>query len=255
MTEKEKKIPAKWVWCAALAVLGLILRLFCPGYGFSGLFFLGLAALFPVYHVIGKISNIPLKKGLSMTLTGLLAVFFTAAAITGCVIVTASRGAEKTESEYVIVLGAGVNGTVPSRSLRERLDAAYEYLVNHPENIAIVSGGQGSGEDITEAQCMFDYLTGKGISPDRIWMEDKATSTLENLRYSLDLIEEKTGVRPAKTAVLSSEYHLYRAKMFASWLDLEAEPVAAKTVVPPLRWNYYLREIFAVWYYSLFGGN
>lgn len=254
MTNTKRTIPGKWIWCAGLTLLGLILWLFCPGYSFSGLFFLGLAALFPVYHVIGMISNIPLKKGLSMILTGLLVIFFTAAAITGCVIVSASRGVEKTESEYVIVLGAGVNGTVPSRSLRERLDAAYDYLVNHPENIAIVSGGQGNGEDITEAECMFRYLTAKGISPDRIWMEDKATSTLENLRYSLDLIEGKTGVRPAKTAVLSSEYHLYRAKMFAGWLNLEAEMVPAKTEVFLLRWNYYLREIFAVWYYTVFGG-
>ena len=101
---------------------------------------------------------------------------------------------------------------------------------------------------------MFRYLTAKGISPDRIWLEDKATSTLENLRYSLDLIEDRTGIRPAKTAVLSSEYHLYRARMFAGWLDLEAELVPAKTEVFPLRWNYYLREIFAVWYYTVFGG-
>ena len=190
-----------------------------------------------------------------MTLTGLLAVFFTAAAITGCVIVTASRGVEKTESEYVIVLGAGVNGTVPSRSLRERLDAAYEYLVNHPENIAIVSGGQGSGEDITEAQCMFDYLTGKGISPDRIWMEDKATSTLENLRYSLDLIEEKTGQRPTKIGVLSSEYHLFRASLFARACDVEFVGIPAITSRWGQRINHFLREIAGIWHYLILGGQ
>lgn len=254
MAATKKKIPAKWKWCIVLAVLGLILRLFCPGYGFSGLFFLALAALFPVYHGIGKIRLTSLKKGLSMALTAFLALFFTAMAITGGIIVASSRGTGETESEYLVVLGAGVNGTVPSRSLRERLDAAYEYLVNHPENIAIVSGGQGSGEDISEAQCMYNYLTAKGISPDRVWMEDQATNTIENLRFSLDVIEGRTGVRPGKVAILSSEYHLHRARMFAGWLDLEAELVPAKTVVPPLRWNYYLREIFAVWYYAVFGG-
>lgn len=254
MTDKKRKLPTKWKWCISLTVLGLVLRLFCPGYGFSGLFFLALAALFPVYHGIGKIRLTSLKKGLSMALTVCLVFFFSAMAITGCIVVSASRGTELTESEYVVVLGAGVNGTVPSRSLRERLDAAYDYLVNHPENIAIVSGGQGNGEDITEAKCMFDYLTAKGISPDRVWMEDKATSTIENLRFSLDVIEAKTGSRPDKIAILSSEYHLYRARMFASWLDLEAELVPARTVVLPLRWNYYLREIFAVWYYTVFGG-
>ena len=152
------------------------------------------------------------------------------------------------------MLGAGVNGTAPSLSLRERMDAALAYLTEHPEAVAIVSGGQGAGEDITEAQCMYDYLTAKGISPDRIWMEPKATNTLENLRFSLDLIQERHNIRPEKIAIVSSEYHLHRAKLFAGWLELEPELIPAKTVVFPLRWNYYLREVFAVWYYSLFGG-
>jgi uncharacterized SAM-binding protein YcdF (DUF218 family) len=189
-----------------------------------------------------------------MIATSVLILFFTAVSITGIIIVSSARGTEHPDSEYLVVLGAGVNGTVPSRSLRERLDGAYDYLIRYPENIAIVSGGQGSGEDITEAQCMYDYLLGRGISPDRIWMEPKATNTLENLRFSLDVIEEKTGSRPSRIAIVSSEYHLHRAGIFARWLELDADLVPAKTVVPPLRWNYYLREVFAVWYYSLFGG-
>ena len=169
--------------------------------------------------------------------------------------VRSSRGAEEPDSEYLVVLGAGVNGTTPSRSLRERLDAAYAYLLEHPDSLAIVSGGQGDGEDITEAQCMYHYLTDKGIDPERVWMESEATSTLENLQYSLNLIEENIGTRPGKIAIVSSEYHLHRAGLFAGWLDIEAELVPARTAIPPLRWNYYLREIFAVWYYSLFGGS
>ena len=211
-------LPRKWKRFFLLFFLGVVIKLFCPGYDMTGLAFMGVAALIPGYHLLDLIrERYPrFGKGLRM--------------------------------------GAGVNGTVPSRSLRERLDGAYEYLMTYPENIAIVSGGQGSGEDITEAQCMFDYLVARGIHPDRIWMEPEATNTLENLQLSLDVVEAKTGVRPRQVAILSSEYHLHRAGMFAGWLGLDAELVPAKTVVPPLRWNYLLREVFAVWYYLLLGG-
>lgn len=256
MDTEKKKLPAKWKWCACLVLAGAVIFLFCPGYDFTGLFLLGLAALIPMYHGIGMLSvrHRGLGKGVHMALTLFLAVFFAAVAVTSGIILRSSRGTDTPESEYLVVLGAGVNGTTPSRSLRERLDASLDYLNAHPDAVAIVSGGQGSGEDITEAQCMYNYLTGKGIDPGRVWMEPEATSTLENLRFSLSVIEQRTGNRPGKIAIVSSEYHLHRAGIFAGWLDVNAELVPAKTGILPLRWNYYLREVFAVWYYSLFGG-
>lgn len=256
MEQVKKKIPRKWKWFASLAVLGVFIKLFCPGYDMTGLAFLGLAALIPTYHVLGLliVRHRTLGKGLHMLLTGFLILFFAAVVITGGIIVHSSRGTPNASSDYLVVLGAGVNGTTPSRSLRERLDAAYNYLISHPDSVAIVSGGQGYGEDITEAQCMYDYLTQKGIDADRVWMEPEATNTLENLRFSLDVVEKRADIRPSRIAIVSSEYHLHRAGIFAGWLNLEADLIPAKTVVPPLRWNYYLREVFAVWYYSLFGG-
>ena len=256
MKIKMKKLLAKWKWFLFLTFFGIFVLLFCPGYDMTGLALLGIGALIPAYHLIHILypGHRTLSKGLHMALTLFLVVFIVAVSVSWCIIAHSARGTENPESDYLVVLGAGVNGTVPSRSLRERLDAALAYLTEHPEAVAIVSGGQGAGEDITEAQCMYNYLTAKGISPDRIWMEPKATNTLENLRFSLDLIQERHNIRPEKIAIVSSEYHLHRAKLFAGWLELEPELVPAKTEVFPLRWNYYLREVFAVWYYSLFGG-
>ena len=153
-----------------------------------------------------------------------------------------------------MVLGAGVNGTVPSLSLKERLNAAYDYLIAHPDAVCVVSGGQGRGEDITEALCMFTDLTDRGIAPERVWMEDRATSTRENIRFSLDLIEEKTGTRPAEIGLVSSEYHLYRAGLLARAEQVMSFGIPAKTSWVTLRVNYFLREIAAVWYYTIFGG-
>ena len=120
--------------------------------------------------------------------------------------------------------------------------------------ICIVSGGQGPGEDITEAKCMYDSLVSRGIDPTRIWQEDKSTSTRENIRFSLALIEENTGSRPAQAAVISNEFHLFRAGLFAKEQGLDMIGVPAKTTWFSLRANYFLREIVAVWYYTILGG-
>lgn len=251
----ERKLQRKWILCGLMTFLGLIAIFLLQGYDFSGYLFLGMAALIPIYHGLGILRQTRPRPGrwLTMILTLFLAVLFTAMTLTCAVIVRSSRGTPDPGSKYLVVLGAAVHGTVPSRSLTERMDGAYEYLVSHPDATAILSGGQGAGEDITEARCMFDYLTAKGIEPQRLWMEPRATNTLENLKFSLDLIEEKTGTRPDTVAIVSSEYHLHRAGIFARQLGLEPELVRAETDIAPLRWNYFLREIFAVWYYTIFG--
>ena len=80
----------------------------------------------------------------------------------------------KAESEQIpkntpaIVLGCSVRGKKPSRILTERLDAAKDYLEENPQAIAVLSGGQGADEDISEAECMYEYLSAHGITPERL---------------------------------------------------------------------------------------
>ena len=255
--QTKQTFSPKWLVCSILALLGIAAWAFLPGYRFSGIFLLALAALFPVYHLLASMKNThPCPwKGVHTALTLLLCVFFAAIAVTLGFLVRSARGTDAPDSPYAVVLGAGVNGRVPSRSLRERLDAAFDYLTAHPDSIAVVSGGQGEHEEISEAQCMYDDLTGRGIAPDRIWMEDQATNTAENLRFSAELIRKRTGETPDRIAIVSSEYHLHRAKFFAGREGLQADLVPAATEVVPLRWNYYLREVFAMWYYLFLGGT
>ena len=236
-----KRIAPKWILCGALAAAGLFLIFCLVGYKFGGLFLLGLAALIPVYHFLRH-------DFLRRVLTALLALGFVALSITGGVIARSARGAEAKDADYLIVLGCQVNGTVPSRMLRQRLDAALDYLVTYPEATAIVSGGMGSGENITEAACMYDYLTAHGIAPERIIREKKATSTMENLRFSLALMDS------GSVAIVSNEFHLYRAGQMAAMLGLEAELIPADTEYPILTASYFLREILAVWKFHLLGG-
>lgn len=244
-----------WAAVAALFILGIFIHFCVMGCSFLGLVVCGIAAILSCYLLLGILKKHRKKAAAALTwaLTALLCLGLIAAVITGVLIGNAAGGEDTTGCQYVIVLGAGVNGTVPSKSLQERIDAAYTYLTEHPQVICVVSGGQGPGEDITEAQCMYGRLTALGIDPERIWLEESSTSTRENIAFSLDLIEARTGVRPTSAGILSSEYHLFRAKAVAAEQGLTAVGIPARTGWAHLFINYFLREIVAVWFYALAG--
>lgn len=223
-----------------------------PGFRFSIILCIAFAALCLVVYLLLRFPS-PRNIRILKLIIVVCIIGAVAAGITLGFIVSAANPAENSPCRYIIVLGAGVNGTEPSLTLSERINAAYNYLTANPESVAILSGGQGSGEDITEAACMYRELTELGISPSRLYMETRSTSTMENLQFSMALAEEELGLRPGKVGIISSEYHLFRAKQFAKDLDLEAVGIPAKTSWLPLRVNYYLREVVAVWKYLILG--
>ena len=102
---------------------------------------------------------------------------------------------------------------------------------------------------------MYDALVGLGIDPDRIWLEEQATSTWENITFSLDLIEEKTGQHPEKLGVVSSEYHLFRAGLFTKDNGVGFVGIPAHTTRPSQMVNHFMREVAGVWYYWILGGQ
>ena len=181
-----------------------------------------------------------------------LALLLIAAIVTGYLILSVGKGMTG-NFRYMILLGAKVNGSEPSLTLSERIHTAYEYLSHNPEAIAVLSAGQGPNAEITEAACMYRELTQMGIRPEQLLLEEASTSTIENLQFSIALLEDQMGLRPGKVGIISSEYHLFRAGQFAKELDVKAVGIPAKTTWLPLRINYYLREIAAVWKYLVLG--
>ena len=147
--------------------------------------------------------------------------------------------------DYVIVLGARLYGDIPSPTLKFRLNSALDYLEDYSDPKVIVTGGQGSGESITEALAMKTYLENKGVNSHQIILEDKSTSTFENLNNSIDKINELTSNKDIKILIVSSDYHLFRAKMIARQFDLTIYTKGAK-VPPSVLYKAYIREYFAV---------
>ncbi len=245
----------RWILPAALAVLGVFLYANLPT-NFLGLVCFALAALISLYFGISILSRRHLMAGklLYSILTGLLCLGLLAVSVTGAYVARDARGGAGEACPYIIVLGAKVNGTEPSRILQARIDAAYAYLTEHPDAIAVLSGGQGADEGISEAECMFQQLTDMGIPAQRLWLEEASTSTWENIEFSLALIEEKTGSRPALVGLVTSEFHLLRAGLFARDLGAQAVGIPAETDNVLHLCNYFLREIAGVWHYFILGG-
>ncbi len=236
-------------------ILGLGIFILMPGYTFSAYVSWAAALAMLFYFVLcllWKGHPIPAKV-LCLCLTGCLLLGLTAAGITLGFISRSAENQPEPDCPYLIVLGAGVEGTVPSRTLRLRIDRAYAYLTENPETICIASGGQGRGEDITEAFCIYRELTQRGIAPERIWQEGLSTSTMENLTFSKELIIQKTGTAPETIAIVSNDYHVYRAGLMAQKLDMEPVAVPAHTDLPFLRITYFLREVAALWKFLLSG--
>ncbi len=107
--------------------------------------------------------------------------------------------------EYIIVLGAHVQGTRLTLALLERTRRALQYLEENPETKAVLSGGQGEGEDISEAQAMCNYLVEHGIDRERLILEGRSTSTTENLKFSLEIIGLDHSV-----GVVTNSFHVFR---------------------------------------------
>ena len=246
-----------WVLCGLLAALAFFLKFCVPGYSFSALVCCCLMALILFYTVMPMIGlRFPLfGRVVTRAFTVILVIGLLVVGVTEAIIIHASFGSPKEQVEYMVVLGAKVNPDGPSVSLWDRICGAYEYMEAHPEVIAVLSGGQGSDEPITEAECMYRELVNLGIDPKRLWKEENATSTWENLHFTLDLIEEKTGSRPHKLGVLSSEYHLFRASLFAKANNVEFVGIPARTSRLSQMINHFMREVAGVWHYILLGGQ
>ena len=159
-----------------------------------------------------------------------------------CNVFAAMNAKPEPDLEYVIVLGAGLNGSTPSNTLRKRIEGGFEYMSDNPDTMLIASGGQGFKESISEAECIKRELVKMGIPEDRIILEDRSRSTVENLKYSLQIIKDKD----ARVGIITNSFHEYRAGIIAKDVGFtNAYPVPATTLMP-VGIHYMLREFFGV---------
>ena len=144
--------------------------------------------------------------------------------------------------DYLVVLGAQMKRSGPSRALQYRLDAAIDYLTKNPDTYVIVSGGQGSDEHISEAQGMYDYLVEKGISAERIQKEDQSKNTFQNLTFSAEYLDKERD----SVGVVSNNFHVFRAVRIARKAGYQKVHGIAARGEPFLQLNNMMREFLGV---------
>ena len=234
---------------------------------FTGLYFVMMLLRVSHMHII-----FPMSLGLSVLLGAYLALWTLSAydkharlakTLKRCYIICISIGlicflivqgvlilnsqTEYDDVDAIIVLGAGLRNNVPSLILAYRLNAAIEYSKTQGDIPIIVTGGLGQGEILTEAEAMSRYLIERGVDETRILKEDASTNTRENLAFSKAIMEELgMDTDNIKVAIVSNEFHLFRAKIIAEKAGLEAIGVAAETPGLHRKVLYYFREAFAL---------
>lgn len=167
---------------------------------------------------------------------GLIAFFVVVEAL----VIGSMTATPKEDLEYVIVLGAKVNGTAPANPLLMRINKAEEYMKANPSTILVASGGQGWDEGISEAECIKNQLSDRGIDESRIVLESKSTSTEENLFNTFEIIGDK------ELGIITNSFHEYRALRLAKQAGFtDVYPVPATTLYP-VGIHYIVREFFGV---------
>ncbi len=246
------RIAWKWIVPVGLALLGIVLMGYDP-VNFLGIMCLGMAALLCAFFLLAGRQSFWAGMAAKALRYG---VYFAVLVclITGCFVASGHPSPAWQSCDYILVLGCSIDGEKPGSILQNRIDTAYAYLTEHPDTIAVLTGGKGNHGTISEAQCMFNELTAMGIDGSRLWLEERATSTKENFWFSVERIVEETGSYPQQLGVLSSETHLFRASMFADQVGVDSVGIAARTTNPIYYVNYFLREIPCIWNLILFGG-
>ena len=172
-------------------------------------------------------------------------------AATSIRIYTASSKPPPQGADAIIVLGAGLRGDRPTLVLKRRMDTALKYLANNPKTVAVLSGGRGRDEYISEAEAMARYFKAQGLEPSRILLEDASTNTRENFAFSQELLKNRLGEN-LKLGFVTTDFHVYRAGRAAKKLGITAFGISAPDIWY-LSLNNCLRESVAIWAYLLMG--
>ena len=190
------------------------------------------------------------RRELLRSMPGFVKVLLAAAALAGVVIfgiffgkiLQGMRSSAPSGAAYMVVLGAKVKHGRPSRALLLRLESALAYAEENPETVLILSGGQGPDEALSEAVCMQEWLLSNGLEKSRLVLEDRSTSTRENLVFS----DRMTGCKEGPVLVVTNDFHVYRAVQLARKLGYrEVYGLAAPTRPAVMFLHYAVREVFA----------
>lgn len=159
-----------------------------------------------------------------------LAILIAGFCVLEAIIITGGRSSKDQSGDALIVLGAQVYHSGPSPVLKQRLQAALDYIDAHPDEDfpIIVSGAQGQNELESEAQAMETYLVEHGVDKSRIQLEDQSYNTYQNLENSAAVLKSLGyDLDSTRVMIVSNNFHLARVRLLAGRCGLNAGTVSA----------------------------
>jgi uncharacterized SAM-binding protein YcdF (DUF218 family) len=171
------------------------------------------------------------------------------------IVINGKKSTTTFKEDSVLVLGSGIKGDVILSTLQLRLDKCLEYIQHNPDVVIVVSGGQGRGEDISEAEAMRRYLIQQNVDSTLIIKEDKSRDTRDNMQYSkiiLDSCFTVLGKQNYTTVCITSDFHAYRSSLLAKRFGLNTTSYNSK-VKWYIRPSTYCREVLSIckfWFLS-----
>lgn len=239
--EKKTKIKKNlWLLLGITFVAYYVIEALFVGFAFSLLWLWGAAGIvcLACSFLTARYGKLPLPKWMFVTICVLLAILFMLFAVLEGFVISGMGAKGESGLDYIVVLGARVNKNgVPSKPLYWRIDAAEEYLRTNPKTKAILSGGKGADEPMSEAQCMYDTLVERGIDTGRLIMEGNSTNTNENIRFSLALMDAD-----ATFGVVTNNFHVFRAVRIAEKASGRSVSGIASRYLDALLIHYMARE-------------
>lgn len=240
---KEKILKMIWIILAVLSVsYGILLFTSIHVTYFEYIYFV--FAGICILHILKFKIHRKLKYIIHILVTVVLLSFV----IIEIDIINKGKENKPVKTEYVLVLGSGLENNQMTHDLKLRLDKTLEYLNIYPDTKIIVSGGILRGNTISEAQVMSEYLINHGIKEENIILEDKAVNTRTNFKYSYQLMKKDKSV-----TVITNDYHMKRSLYLGNSLDLDlyAYPCSSDYYTT---FHSYVREYFAYIKDTILGG-
>lgn len=147
---------------------------------------------------------------------------------------------KKQHYDFIIIHGAGLlDGERVTPLLKRRIDKAVQafHQSKNPHIRLIASGGQGSDEKISEAQAMYNYLVkNTDVSKEAIILEEKSTTTYENLLFSKEIGEQL--VENPRFLFVTNDYHVFRTSTYARQIGMQGDGLGCSTA------SYYIPSAF-----------
>lgn len=251
MSKKEKAIRIFFsVFFTLLGVwllLPILFRVVHAGFLFIiPIFFCFCLAAFPRFYKFVFKNN----KKILISISLLMIVGFSLFAVVFGLILSGASAPTAQDAGTIIVLGCRVDGDEPSSMLMRRADAALSYLQEHPACDIIVTGSTGRWATISEAEAIKRYLVNHGVDENRIYLDEYATNTDENLKYSADIIRQNN--LSDNVVIATDRFHQYRAARFAQKYGLTSSPLPCTTEFA-YSFSFWCREVLAVIRSIVFG--